>query len=160
MPFPFFLNKRLEPFAPKLTVWAGRLFLLGAMALTLSGLIVPGHYRLLGMGRNHEHLAQISSVAFCLSLLLYGGVPLRLPPSFLVLRVLAALIVILPVIALVVSRLTLWLAYAFSSATVYQAVKGSLWSSLALWEWVGAFCIYSFLGLMTLAMPRGNGTES
>lgn len=155
IPFPFLLQTRLEPFAPKLTVWAGRLFLLGAIALTLSALIVPGHYRLLGLSRWHEHLAQISSVAFCLSLLLYGGALLRLPPSLLLLRALAGLVVVLPVTALVASRLSLWLAYAFSSTAVYQAVKGSLWSSLALWEWIGACCIYAFLGLMTLAMPKG-----
>jgi len=67
IPFPFFLQKRLEPFAPKLTTWAGNFFLLGAICLTLSALIVPGHYRILGIGRSHEHLAQISSVGFCIS---------------------------------------------------------------------------------------------
>jgi hypothetical protein len=148
--FPFFLQKRLEPFAPKLTAWAGKLFLLGAISLTLSALIVPGHYRILGIGRSHEHLAQISSVAFCLSLILYFGATLRLPPSLFLLRVLAGFIVILPVTALAVSRLSLLLAYEFSSSAIYHAVKVSLWSSLALWEWIGAFCIYFFLGLMTL----------
>ena len=150
IPFPFFLHRRLAPFAPKLTGWGGKLFLLGAICLTLSALIVPGHYRILGIGRSHEHLAQISSVAFCLSLILYLGAILRLPPSLFLLRVLAGFVVILPVTALLVSRLFLFLAYEFSSPVVYHAVKISLWSSLALWEWIGAFCIYLFLGLMTL----------
>jgi hypothetical protein len=149
IPFVFFLQERLETFAPKLTAWAGKLFLLGAICLTLSALIVPGHYRILGIGRSHEHLAQISSVAFCLSLLLYLGAIFRLPPSLFLLRGLAGFVVILPVTALTVSRLVLFLAYEFSSSTVYHAVKVSLWSSLALWEWIGAFCIYLFLGLMT-----------
>ena len=154
MPFPFFLQKRLEPFAPKLTAWAGRLFLLGAISLTLSALIVPGHYRILGMGRSHEHLAQICSVAFCLSLVMYFGVILRLPPSLVWLRVPAGVAVILPVTALVVSRLSLLFAYEFCSSMVYHAVKVSLWSSLALWEWIGAVCIYFFLGWMILAGRR------
>jgi hypothetical protein len=149
-PFAFFLQKRLEPFAPKLTAWAGKFFLLGAISLTLSALIVPGHYRILGIGRSHEHLAQISSVAFCLSLILYLGAILRLPPSLFLLRALTSFVVILPVTALMVSRLTLFLAYEFFSSTVYHAVKVSLWSSVALWEWIGALCIYLFLGLMTL----------
>ena len=155
LPFPFFLQERLEPFAPKLTAWAGRLFLLGAIFLTSAALIVPGHYRILGMGRSHEHLAQICSVAFCLSLVLYFGVILRLPPSLVWLRVPASLAVILPVTALVVSRLSLWFAYEFASSMAYHAVKVSLWSSLALWEWIGAVCIYFFLGWMTLAGRRG-----
>jgi len=150
IPFPFFLQKRLEPFAPKLTTWAGNFFLLGAICLTLSALIVPGHYRILGIGRSHEHLAQISSVGFCLSLILYFAAILRLPPSLFLLRVAAGFVVILPVTALIVSRLSLFLAYEFSSSAAYHAVKVSLWSSLALWEWVGALCIYLFLGLMTL----------
>jgi hypothetical protein len=57
--------------------------------------------------------------------------------------------VILPVTALIVSRLALFFAYEFYSSTDYLAVKASLWSSRALWEWIGAFCIYLFLGLMT-----------
>jgi hypothetical protein len=155
LPFPFFLQRRLEPVAPKLTAWAGRLFFLGAIFLTWSALIVPGHYRILGMGRSHEHLAQICSVAFCLSLVLYFGAILRLPPPLVWLRVLAGLVVILPVTALVVSRLSLLFAYEFCSSMVYHAVRVSLWSSLALWEWVGAVCIYFFLGWMTLAGRRG-----
>ena len=150
IPFAFFLQTRLEPFAPKLTAWAGKLFLLGAISLTLSALIVPGHYRILGLGRSHEHLAQVSSVAFCLSLILYLGAILRLPPSLFLLRVLAGGVVILPVTALTVSRLSLFLAHEFCSSAIYQAVKASLWSSLALWEWIGAICVYLFLGLMIL----------
>jgi hypothetical membrane protein len=159
IPFAFFLQKRLGPFAPKLTCWAGKLLLLGAICLTLSALIVPGHYRILGIGRAHEHLAQTSSVAFCLSLLLYFGAILHLPSSFALLRFLASIVVILPVTALTVSRLSVVLAYAFCSSTVFHTVKVSLWSSLALWEWIGAFCIYLFLGLMTLAWP-GVGRQS
>jgi hypothetical protein len=155
IPFAFFLQKRLERFAPKLAAWAGKLFLLGAICLTLSALIVPGHYRILGIGRSHEHLAQISSVAFCLSLILYFGAILRLPPPLFLLRVLAGLVVMLPVTALIVSRASLFLAYEFSSSAVYHAVKVSLWSSLALWEWVGAFCIYLFLGFMTMEGTLG-----
>lgn len=150
IPFISFLHQRLGPFAPRLIVWAGNFFLLGAVALTLSALIVPGHYRILGIGRTHEHLAQISSVAFCLALILYFGAILRLPPSLRLLRVLAALLVLTPVTALIVSRLTLLFAYAYSSPAIYHAVRISLWSSLALWEWIGALCLYLFLGLMTL----------
>ena len=117
--------------------------------MTLSALIVPGHYRILGISRSHEHLAQVSSVSFCLALVLYLGAIFRLPPTRRLLRLAAGFVVILPVTALAVSRLALVLAYAFSSGVTYQAVRNSLWSSLALWEWVGAICIYLFLGLMT-----------
>jgi hypothetical protein len=148
--FAFFLQKRLEPFAPKLTTWAGKIFLLGAGCLTLSALIVPGHYRILGIGRSHEHLAQISSVAFCLSLILYLGAVFRLPSAHFSLRMLVGFVVILPITALIVSRLALLFAYVFFSSAIYHATKESLWSSLAIWEWVGAVCIYLFLGLLTL----------
>jgi hypothetical protein len=158
IPFASVLQKRLEPFSPKLAAWAGKLFLLGAISLTLSALIVPGHYRILGIGRTHEHLAQISSVAFCLSLILYSGGLLSLPPPLARLRIPTSILVILPVTVLAVSRLSLFLAYKISSVAVYHAVKTSLLSSLALWEWIGAFCIYLFLGLITLAWP-GLGQE-
>jgi hypothetical protein len=152
IPFAFFLQRRLKPFSPGMSIWAGRFFLLGAICLTLSALIVPGHYRILGIGRSHEHLAQISSVAFCVALILYLRAILCLPPSLAVLRLLTGVVVILPVTALIVSRLSLFLAYECSSSMIYHAVKGSLWSSLALWEWVGAVCIYLFLGLVTLGL--------
>lgn len=152
IPFPFFLQRRLESVAPKMTAWAGKFFLLGAAGLTLSALIVPGHYRILGLGRTHEHFAQISGVAFCLSLLLYFGATLRLPSSLRLLRIMAALLVILPVTALIVSRLSLLLSYEFATRPVYHAVRASLFNSLALWEWIGAVCIYLFLALMTLAL--------
>ncbi len=155
IPFVFYLRMRLSRCAPKLTFWAGCLFFLGALCLTLSGLIVPGHYHILGIGRIHEHLAQVSGVAFCLSLLLYLGAVLCLPPSFALFRLLAIAVVILPVTALTVSRLSLFLAYALCSSTVYRTVKASVLSSLALWEWIGAFCIYCFLGLITLSWAGG-----
>ena len=154
IPFPFLLQKRMGAFAPKLTAWAGKLFLLGAICLTLSALIVPGHYRILGIGRTHEHLAQAASVAFCLSFILYFAAILRLPPSFILHRLLAAFLLLMPVSALVVSRLSLFFAYELFSPTIYHAVRASLWSSLALWEWIGALCIYLFLALMTLAWPK------
>ncbi len=156
LPFPFFLQKRLGRFAPHLMAWGGRFFVLGAISLTLSALIVPGHYRLLGIGRTHEHLAQISSVGFCLSLILYLGTILRLPPSLFLIRVMSVVAVILPVTALIVSRLSLFLAYECCSPMVYRAVKASLWSSLALWEWVGAVSIYLFLALTIYALPEGD----
>jgi uncharacterized membrane protein len=81
---------------------------------------------------------------------LYLGAIFRLPSSFWLLRALAAFVVILPVTALIVSRVYLLFAYEFFSSTVYQAAKVSLWSSVALWEWIGALCIYLFLALTTL----------
>lgn len=161
IPLAFRMQKRLEPYAPQLSTWAGRLFLLGALSLTLSALIVPGHYRILGIGRSHEHLAQISGVAFCLSLLLYLKPILALPRPFWWLRVSALILVALPVGALLLSRISLFLAYEFFSSTNYQAVKSSLWNSLALWEWIGSVCIYLFLGLVALGLlPRSSALRS
>jgi hypothetical protein len=149
IPFSFVLQKRLESSARRLTRMAGILFRLAAVCLFLSALIVPGHYRLFGIARSHEHLAQVSSVALSLALILYFGAILRLRPSLRSLRIAAAVVVVLPVTALAVSRLSLFCAYEFSSPAVYHAVRRSVWSSLALWEWIGAVCIYLFLALTT-----------
>jgi len=148
IPFAFFLQQRLKPFAPKPTAWAGNIFLLGAICLTLSAMIVPGHHRILGV--SHEHLAQISAAAFCLSLVLCLGAILRLPSSLFLLRLAAAFVAILPVTGLIVSQLSLRL-YEFSFSAPHAA-QDSLWGSLALWEWIGAFCLYLFLGLLTFEM--------
>jgi hypothetical protein len=150
------LQQRLGPDASGWSGWAGKLFLVGAVFLILSALVVPGHYRVLGVGRSHEHLAQISGVAFCLSLLLYLGVVLRLPRTPPWFRCIAIVLVIIPVTALVTSRLSLVFAYELLSSTTYQLVKHSLWNSVALWEWVGAACIYLFLGLMLWLPPHSD----
>lgn len=150
IPFAFFLQQRLESFAPKLTAWAGRLFLFGAACFCLSGIAVPGRYRILGIGRNHEHLAVISSIAFCLSVILYLGASRRWPPSLLMLRVAAGVVVILPGIGFALYQLCLFLTHEFSSPTVYDAIRVPFLTRTAFWEWVSAMCLYLFLGLMTL----------
>jgi hypothetical protein len=161
LPFASFLNDRFGPSAPNLTRWAGRFFRLAAICLTLSAVIVPGHYRVLGIGRTHEHFAQISAVAFCLALIFYFAALLRLPRQWTGLRVVVASLVLLPVTALAVSRLSLWLSYDFLSPKIYESIKASLWSSLALWEWIGAACIYAFLGVLTLGIySPGVGSSS
>ena len=155
LPFAGYLDDRLFPLAPRLSVWAKRFFRLAAIGLTLSAVIVPGPYRVLGIGRTHEHCAQFSAVAFCLSLVLYFLALLRLPGGLTWLRLLAGGLVLTPVTALVVSRLSLWLSVDFFGPRVYAAIKTSLWSSLAIWEWAGALCVYLFLGLMTIGCPAG-----
>ena len=152
VPFASFLRQRLGPFAPRLTAWAGKLFVLGAISLALSAIVVPGHYRLLGIGRTHEHLAQISSVAFCLSLLLYFAAVLHLPPTFAWLRFAVGLVAVLPITAFVANRATVFCTYALSSPDQYRVMKNSYWSNLALWEWLAFLSIYLFLGLVTLSI--------
>ena len=152
IPFASLLRERLAPFAPKLTAWAGRFFLLGAISLALSAIIVPGHYRVLGIGRTHEHLAQISSVAFCLALILYFAAVLRLRPAFAALRLAVGVIAVLPITAFVTNRATVFCTYTLSSPDQYRAIKASYWSSLALWEWLAALSIYLFLGLVTFSI--------
>jgi hypothetical protein len=152
-PFAALLRQRLESYAPPATLWAGRLFILGALFLTLAAVTVPGHYRLFGLARTHEHLAQISGVALCLAMILYLRATLRLPRAFARQRVVGFLLVATPVTALIVSRLSLIVAYAFLSTPVYRAVRSSLWNSLALWEWTAATGIYLYLALITLGLP-------
>jgi hypothetical protein len=148
IPFASFLRERLAPFAPRITHAASGLFLLGAISLVLTAIVVPGHYRLLGFGRSHEHLAQISSVAFCLSLPLYFAAVRTLPSKFSKLRLAVALVAILPLTAFVANRVALLLTYAFFSPDAYRAAKAYYWSSLALWEWTAILSIYLFLGIM------------
>jgi len=153
IPFAFILRDRLAQFAPRLTAWAGGFLLLGAASLFLSAIIVPGHYRLLGFGRTHEHLAQISSGAFCLSLLIYLAAVFRMPPKFTWLRFAVGIIVGLPILAFAANRATVFCAYTFSSAENYRAMKAAYWSNLALWEWLAAASIYLFLGLFVFTRP-------
>jgi hypothetical protein len=148
--FPRRLDIHFRAFAPRLSLWAGRFLILGAIALFLAAVIVPGHYRILGIGRSHEHLAEIASVALCLALILYFVAMLRLPTSFRPVQILSLFVVVLPVTTLIVSRLALFYAYQFSPVTVYRAIRSSLWSSLGLWEWIGALSLYCFLALLTL----------
>ncbi len=143
------LRDKLATFAPQTTRWAGGFFAAGALSMTLSALIVPGHYHVLGIGRMHEHLAQISATAFCLALVLYFLAVLRLPRTLKRIRLLLATITVLPVVGFATNRLLLLGTYAFSSAEHYRAMKAAYWSSLALWEWIAALCLYAFLGLMT-----------
>jgi Protein of unknown function (DUF998) len=153
-PFAVLLRQRLAYFAPATTRWAGRLLILGAVFLTLAALIVPGHYRILGIGRTHEHLAQIAGVALVVSMILYVRAALALPRPFALQRLVGLLLVAVPVTALVVSRLSLLAAGAFASPTVYRAIRSSLWNSLALWEWIGAIGIYLFLAMITFGLPK------
>jgi hypothetical protein len=162
LPFAGYLRDRLAPFAPRLVRWAALFLRLAAIGMTLSAVIVPGHYRILGLARTHEHLAQVSAVAFCLSLILYFAALLRMPGRFVWIRIFTGVIVLLPVTSLIVSRLALWLSYDFAGPQMYQAIKTSLWSSLALWEWVGAGCIFLFLGLLVLGIysePVGSNSS-
>ena len=157
--FPSRLQSRFRPFAPRLALWAGRFLFLGAIGLFLAAVIVPGHYRILGIGRSHEHFAQIASVCFCVALILYFGALLRCSITPHWIRAFALVAVFLPVMALVVSRLILMLSFKFASDAAYHAIRASLWSSLALWEWTGAVSLYSFLALMTL-MPEDEKPSS
>jgi hypothetical protein len=91
-------------------------------------------------------------VAFCLALIFFFAALLRLPRRLQWIRVLGSMMVLLPVTALIVSRLALWLSADLASPQTYAAIKASLWSSLALWEWIGAGSIYLFLCLLTIGL--------
>ena len=153
--FPQHLHKKFRNFSPRLALWAGRFLFLGSVGLFLAAIIVPGHYRILGLGRSHEHFAQVAAVSFCLALVLYVAALLRLSRTPGRIKILALTFVLLPVTALAASRLALLFAYQFLSDPVYHAVRASLWSSLALWEWIGALSLYFFLIIMTLVPEEG-----
>ena len=154
VPFEALLEKRLGSRAPKWTKAAGRLFLIAAICLLLSAIVAPGHYRILGLSRTHEHLAQISGVAFCLSLFFYLIAVLRVAGTQRWIRLASLLLVLLPLLMLLASRLALVAAYEFHATTAYQDIRASLWCSLALWEWIGSVCIYLFLGTIALGLPE------
>jgi hypothetical protein len=154
IPFAALLRERLAPSAPVATRWAGCFLVLGAIFLILAALVVPGHYRLLGIGRTHEHLAQIAGVALCLAMILYLRAALRLPREFTWRRLASVALVAAPITALIVSRLSLLITDEFFSTPIYRAVRSSLWNSLALWEWIGAIGIYLFLAIMTLGIRK------
>ena len=153
LPFVAVLRDRLENFAPKSVALAGRCLATGGILLTLTALVVPGHYRVLGVHRIHEQLARLSAACLCLALVGYLRAIYHLPPTKQWLRGCALVFVALPVAAFLVSRLALVLAWSYLPWEVYRAATISSWGSLALWEWIGAGCIYLFLCLCTLGLP-------
>lgn len=154
LPFPNFLHQCLARFSLRSVVWAGRFLFVGAIFLALTALVVPGHYRVLGVRRVHEQLARIGAGGLCLALLCYLRAVFRLPRSMFWLRAVAAIFVALPIAAFLLSRLALVYAYAFLATDIYRAATTSSWGSLALWEWLGASSIYLFLAMMTLGFPE------
>jgi hypothetical protein len=151
--FAALLRQRLGPFAPTAARWAGRFFVLGAIFLILAALIVPGHYRILGLGRAHERLAQIAGAALCLAMIFYLRATLGLPRSCTLPRLSSLLIVAVPVTAFIISRLSLLISSEFFSPQIYHAVRSYFWNSLALWEWIGAVATYLFLAIITFGLP-------
>ena len=147
------LRERLGSFAPESVAQAGRCLAAGGILLTLTALIVPGHYRVLGVHRIHEQLARASAAFLCVALVGYLRAIYHLPPTKRWLRWSAWVFVALPVAAFLVSRLALVFAWSYLPMDVYRAATVSTWGSLALWEWVGASCIYLFLGLSSLGLP-------
>lgn len=152
--FIVLFRRRFARFAPATTRWAGRFLLLGAIFLILAAVVVPGHYRVLGIGRTHEHFAQIAGVALGIAMVLYVRAALALPRTFALQRLGGFLLVATPITALVVSRLSLVVADALASAPVYRAIRSSIWNSLAVWEWAGAVGIYLFLAVIALGLPE------
>jgi hypothetical protein len=162
LPFATLLQERTTSyFSRRPARWAAQSLRLGGIGMTGSALLVPGHYRVLGLGRMHEHLAQMAAVSFCLALLFAFAAMMRLVHRRPWVLAVAAVLVLLPVTALVVSRLALWLSWDFAPRAAYEAIKASLWSSLALWEWIGAASTYAFLGLLVIVdLPAQGGRYS
>ena len=155
LPFVTILRARLDRFGPRSVRGAGRCLTAGGILLTLTALVVPGHYRVLGVHRIHEQLARLAAAGLCLALVGYLRAVFRLPRAWRWLRGCVLVFVALPVAAFLVSRLALVFAWACLPVDVYRAATVSSWGSLALWEWVGAGCIYLFLCLCTLGLPAG-----
>lgn len=153
LPFVNILQERLGNFAPESVAQAGRCLAAGGILLTLTALIVPGHYRVLGVHRIHEQLARASAAFLCVALIGYLRAIYRLPSAKQWLRRCALVFVALPVAAFLVSRLALVFAWSYLPLDVYRAATVSAWGSLALWEWIGASCIYLFLSLSSLGLP-------
>ncbi|MCE0484389.1 MAG: hypothetical protein LV479_09150 [Methylacidiphilales bacterium] len=130
---------------------ASFLFLAGAILLALTGWIVPGPH-IWGGRHLHEHLAQFSAVCLGLATIFYLLCLLKEKlfrpgqPA----RIIAGTLVIVPLAVLLLSRLALVVVHVTASAADYEAMKKSLWCSLALWEWIGAVCLYAFFWMIAL----------
>ena len=152
--FPAILHRRLGSFSPREVARAGRCLRLGAVFLLLTALVVPGHYRVLGVHRIHEQLARIAAAGLCLALIFYLRAVHHLPRTLRWLQLGSLVFVAVPVAAFLLSRLVLLVAYSFWRVGPYQAATVSSWGSLALWEWLGAGSIYLFLAMITLGVPE------
>ena len=151
--FPALLHARLGTRFPRKALWASRCLRTGAILLFLTALVVPGHYRVWGVHRIHEQLARTAAAALCLALILFLRAVFRLPEANRGLRWAATVFVALPLAAFLVSRLALLYTLVCWPVRDYRAATVSAWGSLALWEWVGAGCIYLFLVMITFGLP-------
>lgn len=150
------LRQRFGSGVRRLLNFATGFFSIGAVLLMLTGLIVPGPFYNWSDRHLHEHLAEASGVFFGLGTVLYLACLLKDESIRLGQRTktLAMILVIVPTSALLLSRFTMLVAYLMASGPDYEALRKSLWCSLALWEWIGAVSIYGFLWLMVGALAR------
>jgi len=152
LPFAPSLRDHCSPQSPRLAQVACWLHRLGALCLVMTALI-SGRDRWFGLRHLHAHWAQLAGF-FLGAAFLGWACGLLASRSFLLhprLKFLLATLAILPTAGILLSRIALNIVYARASRAAYETYNHSLAGSLALWEWIGAVCLYLFLLLFTLA---------
>ncbi len=133
---------------PRFAIWSYRLHRIGAFFLVLAAVISSAN-RWFGWHRLHEDLAELAGLFLGLAFVgwTYGLVKSPAAAQRMGLKLALILLTFFPLGGLLLSRGALFLAYLHDSRSDYEAFKHSLFCSLALWEWMGAGCIYLFLAL-------------
>jgi hypothetical protein len=141
------VRRVLRPLAPGWTLWASVFFVLGGTLLTVSALVNPGHYALLGLGKAHAKIARVASIALTLGMA--GNIPalLRLPPRLSPVRATAIFIAVGPMTLFLLCRMIV---------TSHDFLLGSL----AFWEWIGSGSVFAFLALVLLGAANSASAAS
>ncbi len=159
LPFAQRLWQRCSPASPVLSRWALWLNRLGSLCLLLTG-IIPG--RAHGLGVRHPHVACARLAGFFLGLAfifwMAALVGRRAMPLRRRWKIAFVVLALLPTSGVIVSRIALNIVYASQPKALYDAYTHTLGASLALWEWLGALCIYLFLVLFVV-LERNNGVQ-
>jgi hypothetical protein len=148
------VRRALRPLAPGWTLWASVFFVLGATLLTVSALVNPGHYALLGLGKAHAKIARAASIALTLGMA--GNIPalLRLPPRLGAVRAAAIFVAVGPMTLFLLCRMIIPLLESHAAPASRMALHDSLLGSLAFWEWIGSASVFAFLALVLLGVAN------
>ena len=146
--------RMLRPFAPGWTSWASAFFVLAGTMLTVSALITPGHTALLGLAKAHAKIAQAASFVTAVGMVLNIPALLRLPARFNLVRAVAILIAVGPMVLFLVCRFVVPLFESHAAIGEHASIDDVLLGGLAFWEWIGSTAVIAFLALILLRGPR------
>ncbi|HEX4139158.1 MAG TPA: hypothetical protein VHY09_02345 [Candidatus Methylacidiphilales bacterium] len=154
------VRRVLRPLAPRWTLLASTFFLLGGTLLTVSALVNPGHYALLGLGKAHAKIARVASIALTLGMACNVPALLRLPAQLGAARAAAIFISAGPMTLFLLCRLLIPVLESHASPVWRAALHDSLPGSLAFWEWIGSATVFAFLAVVLLGAVNSASTAS